>query len=212
MFESMTARRAICGALGLGIVSVLVGLGTLGSSPRAQADTPTHAKADIQGGADVLDHTLDRIDGTPQALSDYRGQVALIVNVASKCGLTPQYDGLEALYEEYKAQGFVVLGFPANDFAGQEPGSNAQIADFCRSTYGVEFPMFAKIHVKGPDKHPLYQMLTGLPDPIGGEVQWNFQKYLVDRSGKVVAKFPPRTAPKDPALVEQIEALLRVDG
>ena len=158
--------------------------------------------------ASVLDFTLKRIDGTPQNLGDYRGQVLLLVNVASKCGLTPQYDGLEALYEKYRTKGFAVLGFPANDFAGQEPGSDGEIASFCRSTYGVEFPMFSKITVKGDGQHPLYQKLTSLPAPIGGEVQWNFQKYLVDRRGEVVAKFDPRTAPDDPRLVEKIEELL----
>jgi len=156
----------------------------------------------------VLDYTLKRIDGSAQDLGDYRGQVLLLVNVASKCGLTPQYEGLEALYEKYRDQGFAVLGFPSNDFAGQEPGSEAQIADFCRSTYGVKFPMFSKITVKGDSKHPLYEKLSGLPAPLGGEVQWNFQKYLVDRRGEVVAKFDPRTTPDDPALVEKLEALL----
>jgi glutathione peroxidase len=157
----------------------------------------------------VLDHTMKRIDGKEQSLSDYRGRVLLLVNVASKCGLTPQYEGLEALYERYRERGFEVLGFPANDFAGQEPGADPEIATFCRSTYGVEFPMFSKITVKGPDQHPLYQQLTGLPAPIGGEVQWNFQKYLVNRRGEVVAKFDPRTAPEDPAVVARVEELLK---
>jgi glutathione peroxidase len=156
----------------------------------------------------VLDYQMKRLDGTSQNLSDYRGQVLLLVNVASKCGLTPQYEGLEALHDRYKARGFAVLGFPANDFAGQEPGSDAQIAEFCRSTYGVEFPMFSKISVKGEHQHPLYREITTLPDPIGGEVQWNFQKYLVNRQGEVVAKFDPRTKPDDPALVAKLEALL----
>jgi glutathione peroxidase len=160
----------------------------------------------------VLDYTLKRIDGNPQSLAEYRGQVLLLVNVASKCGLTPQYEGLEALYEKYREQGFAVLGFPSNDFAGQEPGSEAQIAEFCRSTYGVKFPMFSKITVKGAEQHPLYRQLTGLPEPLGGEVQWNFQKYLVDRRGEVVAKFDPRTAPGDPALVKKIEELLAERG
>jgi glutathione peroxidase len=160
----------------------------------------------------VLDFRLERIDGTPQALSDYRGQVLLLVNVASRCGFTPQYEGLEALYERYRERGFAVLGFPSNDFAGQEPGSNAEIADFCRSTYGVGFPMFAKIRVKGADAHPLYRYLTSLPAPIGGAVEWNFQKYLVSRSGEVVAVFPSRTGPTDPQLVGRIEALLDAAG
>ena len=158
--------------------------------------------------ASVLDFTMKRLDGTEQKLGDYRGQVLLLVNVASKCGLTPQYDGLEALYERYRGRGFAVLGFPANDFAGQEPGSDGEIATFCRSTYGVQFPMFSKITVKGEGQHPLYRELTSLPAPIGGEVQWNFQKYLVNRRGEVVAKFDPRTKPDDPALVAKLEALL----
>lgn len=156
----------------------------------------------------MLDHTLNRIDGSPQSLGEYRGQVLLLVNVASKCGLTPQYDGLEALYEKYRDDGFAVLGFPSNDFAGQEPRSEPEIAEFCRTRYGVKFPMFSKIQVKGDGQHPLYGELTGMPAPIGGEVQWNFQKYLVNRSGEVVAKFDPRTAPDDPALVKKIEELL----
>ena len=156
----------------------------------------------------VLDFTLKRIDGTEQNLGAYRGQVLLLVNVASKCGLTPQYDGLEALYAKYRGKGFAVLGFPANDFARQEPGSDGEIADFCRSTYGVEFPMFSKITVKGEGQHPLYRKLTSLPAPLGGEVQWNFQKYLVNRRGEVVAKFDPRTAPDDPGLVAKLEELL----
>ena len=160
----------------------------------------------------MLDYKMKRLDGSEQSLRDYQGQVLLLVNVASKCGLTPQYDGLEKLYGKYKAKGFAVLGFPANDFMGQEPGTDDQIADFCRSTYGVDFPMFSKITVKGEGKHPLYQELTGMPAPIGGEVAWNFQKYLVDRKGAVVAKFDPRTAPDDPALVAQIEELLAKQG
>jgi glutathione peroxidase len=156
----------------------------------------------------VLDFTMKRLDGTEQKLGDYRGQVLLLVNVASKCGLTPQYEGLEALYEKYRSRGFAVLGFPANDFAGQEPGSDGEIATFCRSTYGVEFPMFSKITVKGAGQHPLYRKLTSLPAPLGGEVQWNFQKYLVDRRGEVVAKFDPRTKPDDPGLVAKLEELL----
>jgi glutathione peroxidase len=162
--------------------------------------------------ASVLDFTLKRIDGSEQNLGDYRGQVLLLVNVASKCGLTPQYDGLEALYEKYRGKGFAVLGFPANDFAGQEPGSDGEIATFCRSTYGVEFPMFSKITVKGDGQHPLYRKLTSLPAPLGGEVQWNFQKYLVNRDGEVVAKFDPRTKPDDPGLVAKLEELLGQDA
>lgn len=156
----------------------------------------------------VLDFRMKRIDGQEQDLGDYQGQVLLLVNVASKCGLTPQYEGLEKLYEDRKDEGFAVLGFPANEFAGQEPGSDEQIADFCRSSYGVKFPMFSKIVVKGEGIHPLYRYLTSLPAPLGGEIQWNFQKFLVDRKGEVVARFDPRTAPDDPALLAKIDALL----
>lgn len=156
----------------------------------------------------LYEFALDRIDGQRESLSTYRGQVLLLVNVASKCGFTPQYEGLEALYERYRGRGFVVLGFPANDFLGQEPGSNEEIADFCRATFGVEFPMFAKISVKGEQKHPLYQFLTSRPAPIGGEIEWNFQKFLVDREGRIVERFAPRTSPQDPRVVERIETLL----
>ncbi len=158
--------------------------------------------------AGIHGFTLNRIDGTPQSLADYRGQVLLVVNVASKCGLTPQYEGLEALYEKHRERGFAVLGFPSNDFAGQEPGSDAEIAEFCRSTYGVRFPMFSKITVKGKGIHPLYAWLTSRPAPVGGPVQWNFQKYLVDRSGHVTDRFAPRTEPDDPELLARLEALL----
>jgi glutathione peroxidase len=159
----------------------------------------------------VLDFHMKRIDGQEQDLGEYQGQVLLLVNVASKCGLTPQYEGLESLYEARRADGFAVLGFPANEFAGQEPGSDGEIADFCRSTYGVKFPMFSKIVVKGPGIHPLYQHLTSLPEPLGGEIQWNFQKFLVDRSGNVVARFSPKTAPDDPAFVAKIDELLAAE-
>jgi glutathione peroxidase len=155
-----------------------------------------------------LGFTMTRIDGAPQPLSDYAGDVLLLVNVASRCGHTPQYEGLERLHERYRARGFAVLGFPANDFGGQEPGTDAEIAEFCRSTYGVSFPMFSKISVKEPGAHPLYRMLTALPEPVGGPVAWNFQKYLVDREGRVVARFEPATKPEDTALVAVLERLL----
>ena len=167
--------------------------------------------ARTEEGASVLDFRMKRIDGQEQDLADYQGKVVLVVNVASKCGLTPQYEGLEKLYDSRKDRGLVVLGFPANQFGGQEPGSDAEIAEFCRATYDVRFPMFSKIVVKGDGIHPLYERLTSLPPPIGGEVQWNFQKYLVDRRGEVVAKFEPRVAPEDPAFVSKIDALLAED-
>jgi len=156
-----------------------------------------------------------RLDGTPASLGDYAGKVMLVVNVASKCGFTPQYEGLEQLYATYRDRGLVVLGFPANDFGAQEPGTNAEIGEFCRSVYGVEFPMFAKIAVTGPDQAPLYRLLTGAglqragapsPDKASGrEVRWNFEKFLVSRTGEIVGRFDPAVAPLDPLLVGAVE-------
>ena len=156
----------------------------------------------------VLEHTMKRLDGREEALETYKGKVVLVVNVASKCGLTPQYKGLQSLYEQYEGQGLEILGFPANDFMGQEPGSDTEISEFCEINYGVTFPLFSKITVKGEEMHPLYQELTTMPEPIGGDVLWNFQKYLLNREGEVVAKFGPKTEPRDPALVAQVESLL----
>lgn len=178
--------------------------------------------------SDLTTIPLDRIDGTRTTLADFQGQVLLVVNVASKCGLTPQYDGLEALYRDYRDRGFAVLGFPANDFAGQEPGSNDEVLEFCRSTFGVDFPMFGKISVKGPDKHPLYAALTtAVPDATShpesqfrerlarhghsiepGEIAWNFEKFLIGRDGRVAARFAPDMKPEDPIIVSAIEAAL----
>jgi glutathione peroxidase len=156
----------------------------------------------------MLDYTMERLDGKPENLGDYKGNVLLMVNVASRCGLTPQYKGLQTLYERYQGRGLEILGFPANNFMGQEPGTNEEIATFCEMNYGVTFPVFSKISVKGDDMHPLYNELTSMPEPIGGEVLWNFQKYLVNRDGEVVAKFGPRTEPEDAELVGKIEELL----
>ncbi len=152
--------------------------------------------------------TVRRIDGKEEALSRHAGKVLLIVNVASQCGFTPQYEGLEALHERYRERGLVVLGFPSNDFAGREPGSDAEIADFCRANWGVTFPMYAKLHVAGPDQHPLYAYLTGLPVPLGGPVEWNFQKYLVGRDGRVADRIAPAIEPLADELVGKIEILL----
>ena len=151
----------------------------------------------------LYDIPVSRIDGSAASLGDYAGQVLLVVNVASKCGLTPQYDGLEALYRTYKDKGLTVVGFPANNFKEQEPGSNEEIQEFCRLTYGVDFPMFAKISVKGDDRHPLYDALAGDED-----ISWNFEKFLIGRDGKVAARFSPQTEPNDPAIVSALEAEL----
>lgn len=156
----------------------------------------------------VLDRTMKRLDGSEEDLSKYKGKVVMVVNVASRCGLTPQYKGLQAIYDQYHDRGFEILGFPANNFMGQEPGTNEEIADFCELNYGVTFPLFSKISVKGDDMDPLYQEITSLPEPVGGDILWNFQKYLVDREGNVVKKIGPQTTPEDPGVVGAIEELL----
>jgi glutathione peroxidase len=149
-----------------------------------------------------------RLDGSERDLSEFRGQVLLIVNVASRCGFTPQYTGLEALHRKYQARGFSVLGFPCNQFGSQEPGDAAEIASFCSTTYDVTFPLFAKIDVNGADAHPLFRLLKSeKPGLLGTEgIKWNFTKFLVDRDGKVVARYAPKDAPAD--LAGAIEALL----
>ncbi len=165
-----------------------------------------------EGEASVHDFEMNRIDGAPQKLSDYEGKVVVIVNVASKCGLTPQYEQLQALYEEHKEDGLVVLGFPANNFGKQEPGTNKQIAEFCDANYGVSFPMFEKVSVTGDDRCALYDYLAGLPDPLGGEPKWNFTKFIVDREGRVVARFEPRQGPDNAQFKRTIESLLQQES
>jgi glutathione peroxidase len=150
----------------------------------------------------LLDRKMDTIHEKPQSLCEYAGKVVLVVNTASECGYTPQYEGLETLYRKYRERGLVVLGFPANDFGGQEPGSNKDIAAFCVNQYAIDFPMFAKIDLK---KNPLY---ADLAKATGQAPRWNFHKYLIDRSGKEVQSFDTKVDPNDPKLVKQIEALL----
>lgn len=155
------------------------------------------------------DIPLRTLDGSSTSLDRYRDKALLIVNVASKCGLTPQYTGLQALHDRYAERGFEVLGFPCNQFGGQEPGTPEVIAEFCSSNYGVTFPLFEKIAVNGPDRHPLYSELTQVSDSSGraGDIEWNFEKFLVTPSG-AVQRFRPKTKPDDPALVAAIEAAL----
>ncbi len=159
--------------------------------------------------------SVNRIDGTPSRLAEFAGDVLLIVNVASECGLTPQYEALERLYETYHDRGFEVLAFPSNDFGAQEPGSNAEIATFCRTSFGVRFPMFEKITVKGDGRHPLYAALieakpaaTGAAANATPEISWNFEKFVVAKNGEVVARFAPTVVPDDPQIVKTIEAEL----
>ncbi|KAB2889876.1 MAG: glutathione peroxidase [Desulfobulbaceae bacterium] len=158
--------------------------------------------------ASIYDFAVTTIDGRQTTLAEYRGKVLLIVNVASRCGFTPQYDGLEKLHLQYGDQGLVVLGFPCNQFGNQEPGTETEIIEFCRLNYGVSFPMFAKIAVNGPEAHPLYAFLkTERPGILGSTaIKWNFTKFLVDRSGRVTARFPPTTTPE--SLEREIRRLL----
>jgi len=156
----------------------------------------------------VLSFTMKSIDGQEVPLSKYKGKVLLIVNVASECGFTPQYKDLEALYEKYKDRGFDILAFPANNFGAQEPGTDPEIKQFCTSKYGVTFDMFSKISVMGSDQHPLYKFITSDPT-YGGDVKWNFQKYLVNREGKLVGKYFSRVTPLSPELTGAIEAALK---
>ena len=162
-------------------------------------------------GASIYDFTLKSIDGKPEPLADFKGKVLLVVNVASRCGFTPQYTALQAVYAKYRNQGFVIAGFPANNFGGQEPGSDEEIKTFCSSKYMVTFPMFSKISVKGDDKAPLYQYLTdkGANPSTGGEIQWNFTKFLVDRNGKIIKRFEPAVTPDSPEVVSAIESALK---
>lgn len=157
-----------------------------------------------------LSFTVKDIDGNDVALSKYAGKVVLIVNVASKCGLTPQYEQLEGLNDKYKEKGLAVLGFPANNFMGQEPGTNEDIKFFCSSKYDVSFDMFSKISVKGDDKAPLYKYLTEqeADEKLNGDIQWNFEKFLIGRDGKVAARFSPKTKPDSPEVIEAIEKAL----
>lgn len=165
----------------------------------------------LQAASGIYGFTLNSIDGKPAPLADYKGKVVLIVNVASQCGYTPQYSALESIYEKYKDQGFVIVGFPANNFGAQEPGTNEEIKTFCSRKYNVTFPMYSKISVKGDDKTPLYQFLTDkTANPsTGGEIKWNFTKFLVGRDGKIVARFEPAVKPDAPQVVEAIEKALQ---
>jgi glutathione peroxidase len=158
--------------------------------------------------ASLDDIPLKDINGQATSLKAYRGQVRLVVNVASKCGLTPQYKALQAIHEKYKEKGFTVLGFPCNDFAGQEPGTNDEIKQFCATKYSVTFPLFDKLHVKGPEQHPLYAVLSGKDSPFPGDVKWNFGKFLLGRDGKILQRFEPKVAPDSPEVVQAIEAAL----
>ncbi len=157
----------------------------------------------------LQDIPFKTIDGKETSLKDYAGRTVLVVNVASKCGLTKQYPALEELYKKYEQQGFVVLAFPCNDFGNQEPGTNEEIKEFCTVKQAVTFPLFDKIHVKGPEQAPLYAALTGPDAKFPGDVKWNFGKFLIGKNGEVIARFEPKTVPNDPALVAAVEQALK---
>ena len=175
-------------------VGLLVVVGMVVMSPTGDAASP-------------LTGSMKKIDGKEKDLSGYNGKVVLVVNVASQCGYTSQYAGLQKLYDTFKDKGFVILGFPANDFGAQEPGSDSEIASFCSKNYGVTFDMFSKITVKGSGKAPLYKTLTEASNP-SGEVGWNFEKFLIDRNGEVIGRFKSGVSPQDPVLITAIEAAL----
>lgn len=185
------------------------------SQPPAADPTAVQNTKDVEMSAATatspLDFTMLDIEGLPVSLSQYKGQVVMFVNVASKCGLTPQYEQLQALHTRYEPQGLRILGFPANNFMGQEPGTNEQILEFCSTRFGVTFPMFAKISVKGRDQHELYKWLTSETTNPGfaGEIDWNFAKFLVGRDGRVIARFTARTKPDDAKVIAAIEEALK---
>ena len=208
---------------------MLLSVGLYGCASQTQGDVPTmkssatpaQAEASTDKGENqamtaenatsALDFTVKDIDGDDVSLAKYRGKVVLIVNVASKCGFTPQYEDLQGLHEQYAADGLAILGFPANNFLSQEPGTNEEIRQFCTTNYGVEFDMFAKVSVKGRDTSELYRYLTSKKSnpEFGGGIKWNFTKFLLDREGKVIARFGARVRPSDPKVTSAIAAALR---
>lgn len=170
--------------------------------------TPPPKAVNQQGHpSQIYDFTMNDIDGKPRTLREFKGQVIMIVNTASFCGNTPQYEGLQTLYEQYRNEGFTILAFPANDFGKQEPGDNKEIAEFCYTKYSLEFPLFSKITVLGEQKHPLYRYLTE-DTPFPGEITWNFQKFLVDRQGKIIARYQPKQQPLTEPIIHDIEKAL----
>lgn len=198
-------------------VAMMSGLGgaACGGDEAAKAGTPRGPEAGVPLAAEksedpatelIIDHAVKLLDGQDARLSDWRGHTLLLVNTASQCGLTPQYEELETLWQTYRDRGLVVMGFPSNDFGGQEPGDAREIQEFVVKSFGISFPMFEKQKVKGPDKSPLYRTLTEAVRPeFRGEVKWNFGKFLVDPSGRVVARFEPRVSPLDPTVKAAIE-------
>ncbi len=201
-------KLLLAGTLALSCAAAACAQNNKGQMPEKKVAAPTMKSPPPEKKmASIYDFTMKDIDGKDVKLSDYRGKTLLIVNVASRCGYTPQYEGLERVYEKYKGKGLVILGFPANNFGSQEPGSNQEIKTFCSTTYGVSFPMFAKISVKGADKHPFYAYLTDKEtDPqFAGEIGWNFAKFVVNKEGQIVARFASSDEPESEKVKNAIE-------
>lgn len=159
--------------------------------------------------ADLTTIPFKTITGKETSLAEYKGKVVLVVNTASKCGLTPQYEALETIYDKYRRKDFVILGFPCNDFGNQEPGTEKEIRTFCKDKYDISFPLMEKVHVKGPEQHPLYAALSGKDGAFPGDVAWNFGKFLIGKDGKPIARFEPKTTPDSPEVTEAIEKALK---
>lgn len=182
---------------------------TFAQGPPNLVSSPPQETANHQDHtALIYDFTMNDIDGQLRPLSEFKGKVVMVVNTASFCGNTPQYEGLQTLYEKYRDQGFTILAFPSNDFGKQEPGDNKEIAEFCYTKYSLEFPLFSKITVLGNQKHPLYRYLTE-HTRFNGEIQWNFQKFLINRTGQVIARYQPKQKPLTPDIVKDIEVALK---
>lgn len=194
------------------VFGLVVGLAILGAGAFWMVDEPTSGNAQTQKVMkSIYDIPLKTIDGKPATLGEYKGKVLLIVNVASQCGYTPQYEGLQKIYQQYQSQGLVVLGFPANNFGGQEPGTEAEIKEFCTMKFKVTFPMFAKLSAKGADIHPLYKFLTDKEtNPnFAGDIKWNFNKFLIDKNGNPIARFDSADKPESPKVTQAIEQALK---
>ena len=188
------------------IMIIAVSVSAYGCSTKSENKTSTKMTEKTRDTINISGITVKTMDGIEKQLSDYKGKVLLIVNVASKCGYTKQYDGLQKIYEQYKDKGFEILAFPCNDFGGQEPGTNEEIENFCKTNYNVSFTLFDKIKVLGGEKSPLYAKLTGF-EPVG-DISWNFEKFLVDKNGNVVGRYKSKVKPEDKELTGAIERLL----
>ncbi|MCB2231517.1 glutathione peroxidase [bacterium] len=197
--------------LTIAAITLTAALALAGNPEKSSSGANKPEKATMETTKGFTSIPFETIDGKATSLDAYKGKVILIVNTASKCGYTPQYEGLEALYQEYKDSGLVVIGFPANNFGGQEPGTNEQILEFCQTKFDVTFPMMAKISVKGKDIHPLYKYLTE-DSKMPGEISWNFNKFLIDRDGRLAARYESKVKPQSEELVGQIKTLLNGKG